>query len=140
MKTLVVDASAAASWLFASQATPPALSLLEQLDGYELTAPYVFDLEMANLLVRQSRRDSRFDLAEAFDRLADFEIATAAPLNAPEIRRLSHLALANGLSLFDANYLWLALAVDGTLASRDSALLDAASSAGQPTLDLRDHT
>lgn len=137
-KILVVDASAAASWLLASQATRPALALLDQLDAYELTAPYVFGWEMANLLVRQARRDSGFDLTEAFARLDDFEIAAAAPPETAGIRRLAHLAAANGLSLFDASYLWLTLAVDGTLASRDSALLDAATAAGQPVLDLRE--
>lgn len=138
MKTLVVDASAAASWLLASQTTQPALDLLEQLDGYRMAAPYVFDWEMTNLLVRQARRDRGFDLAEAFERLADFEIETGAAPDTAAIRRLAHLAAAHRLSLFDASYLWLTLAVDGTLVSRDRALLDAARAAGQPVLDLRD--
>lgn len=136
-KTLIVDASAADAWLLASQTTPSALALLEQLDAWRLAAPYVFHWEMMNLLVRQARRDPGFDLSEAFERLADFEIEVEPAPDAATIRRLAHLAAANGLSLFDVSYLWLTLAADGTLASRDGTLLDAARAAGQPVLDLR---
>ena len=66
MKTLVVDASAAASWLLASQSTAPARRLLAALDDYELIAPDVFQWEIGNLLVRQSRRDAGFDLYDNF--------------------------------------------------------------------------
>ena len=89
-KTLVVDASAATAWLLASQTTPVALALLEQLDDWRLVAPYVFDWEMTNLLVRQARRDPGFDLAEGFERLADFEIEIGPAPDAAAIRRLAH--------------------------------------------------
>jgi predicted nucleic acid-binding protein len=139
-KILVVDASAAASWLLASQVTRPALDLLEKLDSYRLVAPYVFDWEVGNLLVRQARREAAFDLSEAFARLADFEIDTAPAPDRNGINRLASLGAAKGLSLFDASYLYLTLAVDGALASRDSGLLTAAKAAGQPVIDLRDDT
>ncbi|MFN3931233.1 MAG: type II toxin-antitoxin system VapC family toxin [Brevundimonas sp.] len=137
MKTLVVDASAAASWLLASQATRPALELLDQLDAWRLVAPYVFDWEVGNLLVRQARREAAFDLTEAFAQLAAFEIDTAPAPDRDEINRLASIAAAKRLSLFDASYLYLTLGLDGALASRDGSLLAVALAAGVDVFDLR---
>ncbi len=138
MTTLIVDASAAASWLLSSQATRSALQLLDRLDSFDLTAPHIFQWEMGNLLVRQTRRDPRFDLQEAFTLLDEFEITLAAPWERNDLRLLGLFAASRGLSLFDASYLWLAMAVDGAIASRDGGLLDAATAAGLPVFDLRD--
>lgn len=138
MTTLIVDASAAASWLLSSQATRSALQLLDRLDSFDLTAPHIFHWEMGNLLVRQTRRDPRFDLQEAFTLLDEFEITLADPWERNDLRLLGLFAASRGLSLFDASYLWLAMAVDGAIASRDGGLLDAATAAGLPVFDLRD--
>ena len=138
MKTLVVDASAAASWLLASQSTAPARRLLAALADYELIAPDVFQWEIGNLLVRQSRRDAGFDLSQAFARLDEYEIGLAPVMSAAEVRRMAFLAQGRGLSLFDAAYLWLTLERDAGLASRDADLLNAVADAGQDVLDLRE--
>jgi predicted nucleic acid-binding protein len=136
--TLIVDASAAASWLLASQETRSALELLDRLDSFDLMAPHIFQWETGNLLVRQTRRDPGFDLQEAFTLLEDFEIALAPAWERNDLRLLGLFAAGRGLSLFDASYLWLAMAVDGAIASRDRELLDAATAAGLPVFDLRD--
>ena len=135
---LVVDASAAASWLLASQTTAPALTLLENLDDYDLLAPEIFRWEIGNLLVRQARRDSRFDLAAAFDQLDDYEIRMAPPLERQMMRLVARMAQVQRLSLFDASYLLLALSADAALASRDADLLKATAESGLTILDLRD--
>ncbi|MFN3538066.1 MAG: PIN domain-containing protein, partial [Brevundimonas sp.] len=79
-KTIIVDASAAASWLLASQSTRAAESFLLELDSYHLTAPDIFQWEVGNLLLRQARRDPQFDLNLAYQRLDDFQIEMARPL------------------------------------------------------------
>lgn len=135
---LIVDASAAASWLLASQATPLALDLLDRLGTFEPIAPQVFQWEVGNLLVRQSRRDPGFDMREAFAVLDSFNIALAPPAGKDAIRSLASVAATRGLSLFDAGYLWLAMKIGGAIASRDGGLLDAAINAGLPVFDLRD--
>ena len=137
MTKLVVDASAAASWLLASQATKSALELLDRLGSYEPTAPQVFQWEVGNLLVRQTRREPGFDLGEAFAILDSFNIALAPPAGKADIRTLASVAATRGLSLFDAGYLWLAMKIDGTVASRDGGLLEAANAAGLHVFDLR---
>lgn len=109
-----------------------------ELDSYHLAAPDIFQWEVGNLLLRQTRRDPRFDLNLAYQRLDEFQIEMARPLGRRHLRRLSGVAADRGLSLFDASYLWLCLGLDAGLASRDAALLSAASAAGQPIFDLRD--
>jgi len=138
MKILIVDASAAASWLLASQATRPALDLLDRLDAWRLAAPYVFDWEIGNLLVRQARRDPGFDLADALARLDEFEIEAAPAPDRNSINRLARLGAAKRLSLFDISHLYLALGLDGALACRDGHLLAAARAAGVDVFGLRD--
>lgn len=138
MTKLVVDASAAASWLLASQATTSALDLLDRLGAFEPIAPHVFQWEIGNLLVRQTRREPAFDLREAFAVLDSFRIVLSPPPGKEEVRRLASFAAARGLSLFDAGYLWLAMKSDGAVASRDGGLLDVATAAGLPVFDLRD--
>lgn len=134
---LIVDASAAASWLLASQATPAATELLNRLDAFETSAPHLFQWEIGNLLVRQTRRESGFSLGEAFTVLDSFRITLAPPTGHDAVRALAGLAAARGLSLFDAGYLWLAMQTDGALASRDESLLAAATAAGVDVFDLR---
>ena len=138
MTKLIVDASAAASWLLASQSTRPATDLLERLGDFEPVAPHVFRWEIGHLLVRQGRREPGFDLPEAFAVLDSFDIASAPPVGRDALRTLALVAAARGLSLFDASYLWLALQIDGAIASRDRGLLAAATAAGLPVFDLRD--
>lgn len=138
MTTLIVDASAAASWLLASQATRSALELLDRLGTFDLLAPHIFQWEIGNLLVRQARRVPGFDLQEALTLLDDFDIEFAPPWERNDLRLLGLFAASRGLSLFDASYLWLAMAVDGAIASRDGGLLRAANAAGLPVVDLRD--
>lgn len=137
-KPLVVDASAAASWLLASQSTEASQRLLMALDAYELLAPDIFRWEIGNLLVRQARRDKGFDLAEAFARLDEYEIQVAPSPGGEDLRRLARMAELQRLSLFDASYLWLALSADAALASRDTDLLAATQAAGLTLVDLRD--
>ena len=134
---LIVDASAAASWLLASQATPSATGLLGRLPDFDLSAPHVFQWELGNLLIRQTRRDPGFSLGEAFGVLDSFQIQLAAPVERAPLRALAAIAAARGLSLFDANYLWLAMQNDGAVASRDEGLLTAAIAAGVDVFDLR---
>ena len=90
------------------------------------------------MLVRQTRRVPGFDLQGALTLLDDFDIESAPPWERGDLRLLGLFAASRRLSLFDASYLWLAMAVDGTVASRDGGLLSAANTAGLPVFDLRD--
>ncbi len=138
MTKLIVDASAAAAWLLASQATRPALDLLDRLHDFEPMAPHVFHWEIGNLLVRQTRREPGFDLVEGLTLLDAFGIASPPAFKRDDLRLLSLFAASRRLSLFDASYLWLAMATDCALATRDAGLIEAAHAAGVDVFDLRD--
>lgn len=137
MTALVLDASAALAWLLPSQTTTAANRLLAQADDYDFIAPDIFLWEVANVLMAKARGHSLV-VEEAFGQLDDFEIAFDQPLTGDEVRELVEVAIAAGLSLFDAAYLSFAIEREAGLASRDGALLDAAIAAGVDVFDLRD--
>ena len=101
-------------------------------------APHIFQWEIGNLLVRQTRREPGFDLQGALTLLDDFEVELAPPWERNDLQLLGIFAASRRLSLFDASYLWLAMSIDGPVASRDADLLAAATAAGLPVFDLRD--
>ena len=136
MTALVLDASAALAWLLPSQATMAADRLLARADEYDFIAPDVFRWEVANVLMVKARGHS-LAADEAFGQLDALEIVFDQPLAEGEVRQLVDVAIANGLSLFDAAYLALAIERDAALASRDGPLLAAGIAAGVDVFDLR---
>ena len=118
----VVDASAFAALLFGE---PEAEDVVRRLDGARLGAPGLLVFELANLCVVKCRRDphQREALLAAFElrhRLAIQEIAVAHAA-------VLELALATGLTAYDASYLWLARQLGAELVTLDEKLQRAAS-------------
>jgi len=137
VRSVVVDASAALAWILPSQATKASGLMLDQADGLRFESPAIFDWEVRNVLLKVERR--RAFPSKAYDEALLFHASLKVQLHAPSIgmEELGALARANGLSLFDAAYLALALDHDWPLASRDEALLKAAADAGIECFDLR---
>ncbi|MCC7267405.1 MAG: type II toxin-antitoxin system VapC family toxin [Caulobacteraceae bacterium] len=138
MSELVVDASAAISWVTRSQATGAAESLFARLDEFALAAPHIFAWEVANILLGLHRREPRLDLGSALGELASLEITFHPPFAPIDVWATVPRARAWRLSLFDTNYLGLALEQGAALASRDRRLLAAARREGVETFDLND--
>ena len=137
MKSVVLDASAALAWLLPSQVTDAASAFLGGGDVMIFEAPAIFEWEVHNVLVGMMRRglltDQQYDRASAnYGRLNVQLHASVAG-----IEELASLAREVRLSLFDASYFALALDQGWPLASRDEALLTAASEAGVECFDLR---
>ena len=133
MQTFVVDASVAIGWVHPAQATPQTESLLEAIaDGATVEAPALWPLEVANaLMVLRRRRKLTEDERQAglgwLRRLPlrlDHEMALLA------FSRLSELASAHELSVYDASYLELAQRKGLALACKDGPLRKAARQAG----------
>lgn len=136
MTALVIDASAAASWIMPSQRTDASIELASRRSEFELVAPYIFCWEMGNLLLRQSRRGLVMEVGREV--LAGLDVSLHdAPASSHVLSSLLESAQENRLSLFDAAYLALALDLDAPLATRDAGLLKASALAGAPCLDLR---
>lgn len=137
MKTITIDASCAASWLFVQQRTQAADRFFRESVGDRLVAPDIFAWEIGNLIVKQARRADR-DPDTYLQRLGDLGVRVAAPRGAEDVLELVGAASGHGLSLFDAAYLRDALARAGWLATRDGRLIEVARAVGVDVFDLRD--
>lgn len=132
-RAFVADASVAIGWVHPSQATEETAAMLEAIaGGATLEVPALWPLEVANALIVLVRRKK---LREA-ERLAalgwlrglrlrlDHDLATLA------FSRLSELAAAHQLSVYDAAYLELAQRRRLVLGCKDGPLRAAAKHAG----------
>lgn len=136
MASCVLDASMAAAWCFADEASEAGWALLDRIADQGALVPSLWHLEMANLLTQAERR-GRIDRATAgamAETLMELPISVDAETPARALGIVRHLAGAEGLSSYDAAYLELAIRTALPLASRDKALLDAARRAGLKTI------
>ena len=124
MPVKVVDASALAALLFGE---PEAESVAEQLGDARLVAPALLGFELANVCLIKARRhpEQRPALTAAFrlrHQLAIEEVAV-------DHDRTLELATTNGLTAYDASYLWLTRQLGAELVTLDQQLAraDAAS-------------
>lgn len=121
MRRYVVDASVAALWYFPEEDTEVADSLLE-VAKIELLAPDVLHLEMA-VLVRERVRRGEIDpgtaerVLEAL-RKAPVELKSSADL----AQQALSLSLREGLGLYDAFYLTLAMQAGCPIVTADPRL------------------
>ena len=139
MTTVVLDASAVASWYIAGQATAGGDALLLEAPDLEFDTPHVFPTEVANLLLKAERR-SRIPQAkavEALEGLAGLRIRVHPAPDWAGMGSMLQLARAEGLSVYDALYLDLAIREGATVASRDAPLLEAAARRSLGVRDLR---
>ena len=129
----VVDASMGLAWVCPGQATLESDGLLHQLkDGVTLLVPGLWFQEMANaLLVLERRR--KLTAGERREALATLRVLNLKPDFDGALRafgEVSELAEAQGLSVYDATYLELALREHAPLATKDEALRAAARKCG----------
>jgi predicted nucleic acid-binding protein len=139
---VVLDASAAASWLIPSQATPAAAAFAALSAGRHLCAPPCFRAEIRGLIVKLERRaalaphSADADLALLESRMdIERELGDASAL--AYWAAVMTIARRDRLSVFDAAYLELAQRSAAELASRDAGLVAAAQRAGVTVHDLR---
>lgn len=129
----VADASVAVGWVHPAQATKETAAMLDAIaDGATLEVPALWPLEVANALLVLERRgklseDERQTGLEWFRGLRlrlDHEFASLA------FARLSELATAHHLSVYDAAYLELAHRRKLLLGCKDGPLRTAAKRIG----------
>lgn len=124
---VVIDASVAVGVVSGDETAASALRAWAS-DGRMMLAPAVFLIEVANVLVRRRRRPA-VDVIDdlAFLRDAGVELADRGT---DGLEAAIVLADRHTLSVYDATYLWLAMDVDGELATFDQALIRAAQAEG----------
>jgi predicted nucleic acid-binding protein len=133
MKEFVLDCSATVPWVFASEATRETHALHGVLiAGGKAWVPALWHLELGNVLLNARRRD-RIDqagIAKFLSTLGLYDIEVDAETITAAWSRTFALAENQGLTVYDAAYLELALRKGLPLASLDEALRRAMRKAG----------
>ena len=128
MSEYVLDVSAALTWCFDDE--PEMLGLPDPADATEtrMFVPALWPLELLNCLLVAGRR-GRLPLEDALEFLElvfTLPLAVEEPPKSDQYVGLLALARDEHLTVYDAAYLDLALRLGVPLATRDTALVDAA--------------
>jgi predicted nucleic acid-binding protein len=127
----VLDASVTASWLLPDEHTEASRRVYARVRGstVDVHAPDLWLLECGNIIANSVRR-KRVTPADAMllwsvlDAVRTrVEVATLEPA---QVRACLVLALDDGLSIYDASYLWLAMSLKLPLLTSDNVLAKAA--------------
>jgi predicted nucleic acid-binding protein len=121
MDVKVVDASAVAAVLFGEQ---EAQAIASRLKGARLVAPDLIWFELANTCLKKCLRnpEEREALLSVLELRRGLEIEETAVDHSATAR----LALEQGLTAYDASYLWLAKQLGAELITLDQKLARAA--------------
>lgn len=132
MTAFILDCSVAAAWCFEDEAQPETDALLDRLRTAGAVVPALWYWEVANVLAGAVRR-RRLSSADAAARL---NVLAALPVQADDEgvarawRETALIAEAEGLTVYDAAYLELAIRTGGELATLDRDLRAAATRRG----------
>ena len=132
-RTFVADASVAIAWVHPAQATTHTAAMLDAIaDGATLEVPALWPLEVANALLVLVRRRKLTDdeRLAALGWLRGLRLRIDQEASSLAWSRLSDLAVAHQLSVYDATYLELALRRRLVLGCNDGPLRKAARRAG----------
>ena len=126
----VVDNSVVVGWYFESQATDYTDQVLDRLIGENAHVPGLWVLEFSNVL-RKAKHAGKLDSERAEEII---ELVNGLPIavdyTPANIADNLKLATKYGLSSYDAAYLELAIRLRLPLATKDGALVAAATRAG----------
>lgn len=138
LTAVVIDASTIGLILLEEDVGTAVNWLEAQILDADLVLAAHWPLEIASLLVKATRH-RRLELQDREARLAYLErIVATGRLQPPAATRvIVDLALATGLTAYDAVYLELAIRLDATLATNDDALIAAARARRVPVLTTR---
>ena len=129
----VADASVALAWVHPAQATPQTAAMLDAVaDGASIEVPSLWSIEVANALIVLVRRRklTEDDRQAALGWLRQLPIRVDHEMASLAFSRLSELAAAHQLSVYDSVYLELAQRRKLVLGCTDGPLRKAARHAG----------
>lgn len=130
--SLVLDSSMAISWLFEDELTSAGLSVLQLVTASGAIVPSLWRLEVANVLrtaVRRGREDDAF-VDRSLNRLSAMPITIDDQTDLQAWSATLALSRSEGLTLYDAAYLELAIRLGLPLATGDRELIAAAQRLG----------
>ncbi len=132
MTRCVLDSSVALAWVLPGEGTDATEALLDDIAADGAAAPGLWPLETANVLLQaeKARRITQDERRRSLATLAALPIHIDPDTAAQAWSRTLSLAEAQGLTLYDASYLELALRLALPLASLDNKLRQAAAACG----------
>lgn len=132
MTRCVLDSSVGLAWVLPGEGDGATEALLDEVAAEGAAAPGLWPLETANVLLRAERakRITSDERRRALATLAALPIHIDADTAVQAWDRTLNLAEAQGLTLYDASYLELALRLSLPLASLDRTLRRAAAVCG----------
>ena len=132
-RAFVADASVAIGWVHPAQATKQTAAMLDAIaDGATLEVPALWPVEVANALIVLVRRRklAEDDRQVGLGWLRGLRMRIDHEMSVLAFSRLSELAAAHQLSVYDAAYLELAARRKLVLGCKDGPLRTAAKHAG----------
>lgn len=130
MKPVVIDASAAAAWLVPDAQHDAADRHYMRARSHPglYQAPALWLWELGNVLTVAYRRNRlpREHYERGLELASNAQVAIDVPPNLHRCSQVLRLAEAHQLTFYDASYLELVVRLNGTLVSRDTALVRAA--------------
>ncbi len=136
VEAVVLDASIALSWCFRDEAAPETDAVYDRVRDGGALVPSLWHLELANVLLQAEKRGRISDgsVPERLELFANLPIVVDAETTARAWHETLILARTEGLTMYDAVYLELALRHGLCLASKDDALRRAARGLGVSVL------
>ena len=131
MAGVVLDASLVSAWCFSDEHTDYTRAVLHAVSSslVDAVAPTLFAYEIRNSVLMALRR-GRISKTDAEQFLISLDEMGVRLIEAPSYDALFSLAVAHGLTVYDAAYLGVAMQEGLPLASLDGALVRAAQNAG----------
>ena len=133
-RRFVIDSSVTLAWLFNEDAAGARIEAA--LAGAELVAPWLWRLEVVNVILIRERR-KQLNIAQStqlLELLQDWAVEIVGDLPSRSLAELAGVARPYQLTAYDAVYLELAVSLGLPLFTRDGNLRDAAVRIGVPLI------
>jgi predicted nucleic acid-binding protein len=132
LKHFVLDCSVTMGWVFSDEETDYTEAVLNSLAESRAIVPYLWELEVANVLIVAERRGriTQAQTAHALSLLGSLPILIDTPIAKQGLTTIPTLAREHQLSAYDAAYLELALREGVAIATLDPKLERAAHNCG----------
>jgi predicted nucleic acid-binding protein len=139
VRPLVVDCSVTLAWCFEDECDDLADAVLDRLADGEAWVPSLWPLEVANVLAAADRRRrlTAADSARFVELLMGLPIVVDDRSHERALSQALAAARQLGISVYDASYLELAMRLGATLATRDTQLCAAATTAGVTLFEVK---
>lgn len=122
MKNCIIDASIAAKWIFYEKYSDQAEIFLKKID--RMLVPYLFLIEMSSIISKKVRK-RELSISEALEKRKELEDLNFQVFSEKAILKLAFdISVSLPITIYDANYLALAIKKEGKLYTSDKRLVN----------------